>query len=93
VFLLESDPLPLLIFKKGGEKSKTHSWQSGRLHRTHNAAPKGHRWFKPNWMHLYLFLGNAHNILHSVLSIFNVGNMLKCVTSKNLFFFVAFGLF
>jgi hypothetical protein len=37
-------------------------------------------------MHLYLFLGNAHNILHSVLSIFNVGNMLKCVTSKNLFF-------
>ena len=27
-----------------------HPWQSGRLHRTHNAAPKGHRWFKSNRM-------------------------------------------
>lgn len=30
-----------------------HPWQSGRLHRTHNAASKEHRWFKPNWMQFF----------------------------------------
>ena len=30
-----------------------HPWQSGRLHRTHNAASKERRWFKPNWMQIY----------------------------------------
>lgn len=29
---------------------KKHPWQSGRLHRTHNAISKEQRWFKPNWM-------------------------------------------
>ena len=31
-----------------------HPWQRGRLHRTHNAVSKEHRWFKPNWMHIFL---------------------------------------
>jgi hypothetical protein len=30
-----------------------HSWQSGRLHRTHNPVGKTRRWFKSNWMHKF----------------------------------------
>jgi hypothetical protein len=36
-------------------KFKKHPWQSGRLHRTHNATSKEHRWFKPNWMQKIFF--------------------------------------
>ena len=38
-----------------------HPWQSGRLHRTHNAIPQGRRWFKPNWMQ-FRILCDRHSV-------------------------------